>query len=352
MAGAAGPHPDADMLTAFAEGALGKRERESVLGHLAACANCRAVLGAAAEAAEAEREALRTPVTMPRRPTWGVLAGLATAAVLLAVSGIVVRQQLRRVAEPPAVAQNTAPAAPPQSSPAEARPAPLAKRETRTMRKQAHAAPEKPRATAEAAPPPAQSGANGTMGAGNTQRAEVAAQLEAAGTLASARMAEPKVIVPSPVAAAPAAPVGGPEAVRAKTSSAAATTTAFVKADATPVVANVPQAELARPRWRIDAEGKPERAIGAGKWEPVALLQTGRMLAIATIGSQVWTGGENTELFRSADNGETWAPVTLPQKGGGAHTIVHIRLGAAGEITVAAKDGTAWTSTDGGATWK
>src|SRR5271154_6211616 len=35
------PHPDANLLTAFAEHALGAREREGVLAHLAVCGNCR-----------------------------------------------------------------------------------------------------------------------------------------------------------------------------------------------------------------------------------------------------------------------------------------------------------------------
>ena len=46
--GAPGPHPDADQLTAFVEQGLGAPEREKVLSHLSACANCREVVALAA----------------------------------------------------------------------------------------------------------------------------------------------------------------------------------------------------------------------------------------------------------------------------------------------------------------
>ena len=40
-------HPDADVLTAFAEQALAAREREGVLQHLALCADCRDIVALA-----------------------------------------------------------------------------------------------------------------------------------------------------------------------------------------------------------------------------------------------------------------------------------------------------------------
>jgi hypothetical protein len=50
-ANVAGEHPDADLLTAFAEKSLGDRERANVLTHLSACADCRDVLAIALQAA-------------------------------------------------------------------------------------------------------------------------------------------------------------------------------------------------------------------------------------------------------------------------------------------------------------
>ncbi len=45
-------HPDADVLAAFAEQALSQAERDSVLGHLALCADCREAVVLALPATE------------------------------------------------------------------------------------------------------------------------------------------------------------------------------------------------------------------------------------------------------------------------------------------------------------
>src|SRR4051812_10325102 len=61
----AGPHPDADLLTAFSERSLAGREREQVLAHLSTCTDCREVVALAApELAEASAAAA------PARPRW------------------------------------------------------------------------------------------------------------------------------------------------------------------------------------------------------------------------------------------------------------------------------------------
>lgn len=52
-------HPDAESLNAFAEQALGTREREEILVHLAACGRCREIVFLTREATELEMEAAR-----------------------------------------------------------------------------------------------------------------------------------------------------------------------------------------------------------------------------------------------------------------------------------------------------
>ncbi len=83
-------HPDADLLTAFAEQALPVRERDQVLAHLARCTDCREV-AALAGAAVAEPELVAAPKQVDRRPGrsfWSLrplrwTAAAATAAVVL-----------------------------------------------------------------------------------------------------------------------------------------------------------------------------------------------------------------------------------------------------------------------------
>jgi hypothetical protein len=113
-----GPHPEADLLTAFAEGSLTRRERESVLAHLSTCAHCREVLGVAADAApQVEVQAAPQLVARPVRPplrSW--LPWVSTAAAVVVVGSAVLVHELPRrrgmEAEPPAatVYKNAAPA--------------------------------------------------------------------------------------------------------------------------------------------------------------------------------------------------------------------------------------------------
>jgi len=83
-------HPDAEMLSAFAEQALGERERDEVLEHLAVCGRCRQVVALAREAAGAEVAAARRAPVRPRVwfRSWGL--ALAPAAAIAASAAIAI----------------------------------------------------------------------------------------------------------------------------------------------------------------------------------------------------------------------------------------------------------------------
>jgi hypothetical protein len=81
------PHPDVDLLTAFAEKALPERDRGAVMNHLADCSRCREMVALAQPT-----EALADSVVVPRRSPsglfflrWGALAVCAVLAVSFAV---------------------------------------------------------------------------------------------------------------------------------------------------------------------------------------------------------------------------------------------------------------------------
>src|SRR5260370_7647290 len=68
-------HPDADLLTAFAEQALSATERDGLLQHLALCGDCREVVAVALPPADiaaapivTDTDGLRTTVSKPRAP--------------------------------------------------------------------------------------------------------------------------------------------------------------------------------------------------------------------------------------------------------------------------------------------
>jgi photosystem II stability/assembly factor-like uncharacterized protein len=88
-------HPDADLLTAFAEHSLDAMERDSVVDHLARCADCRDVVALALPAMEATAVSATSDVRIGwfRLPAlrWGVVA-----AGLLAVTSVGVQQYKRR----------------------------------------------------------------------------------------------------------------------------------------------------------------------------------------------------------------------------------------------------------------
>ena len=97
------PHPDPDVLTAFAEQALSAAEREGVLQHLARCGDCRELVAlsippmessaqpVAAEESESLVSASRADENAGRRRSWFAWPGLrwaALAAGLIVAGGI------------------------------------------------------------------------------------------------------------------------------------------------------------------------------------------------------------------------------------------------------------------------
>lgn len=95
-------HPDAEMLSAFAEQALNAKERSEVLKHLAVCSRCRQVVALAREAAGTEVVGARHGVVRPRAwwRSWGLaLAPLAAAAAMAVIAIYVHERGVERSAE-------------------------------------------------------------------------------------------------------------------------------------------------------------------------------------------------------------------------------------------------------------
>src|SRR5579863_9520258 len=94
-------HPDADLLTAFAEQALPVAERDTVLEHLARCGECRDIVALALPASEALEPAVR-----PARSGWltgPVLRWGFVAAGVVVVASLSILQY-RRLSSPPTMA--------------------------------------------------------------------------------------------------------------------------------------------------------------------------------------------------------------------------------------------------------
>ena len=78
------PHPDANVLTAFAESSLLPPERTAVLDHLSHCAECREVVALALPATESLQPALQFSAS--RELTWPILRWSLTSAGVLALA--------------------------------------------------------------------------------------------------------------------------------------------------------------------------------------------------------------------------------------------------------------------------
>jgi hypothetical protein len=369
LAADGGDHPDAGLLTAFAESTLGARERRQVLDHLARCADCREVLALVADtepmpAVAAEGRWWRLRVLAPT---------LAAAAVVIAVSVVVVERQagLNQKRESAAVGREATgplPAAARQSAPA-----PMAAKATENKGIARKVAPvqaaqipamQAPDATgnsglkttlglvqpsqrqalpvAKKATPWRSSVALSPLDLGTTEAREQAKE-----ELVRRRAAAPEMAPPAAAAPGGAGVSGGSYVVPA-----APPTSAFANTMTAEALDRAPaDKSLARPHWRINAQGQAERALGGGPWMPVMSNVSAKMRVVSVFGGEVWVGGEKGLVYRSADGGETWEPVLLPEKGGKEHTILHIRFGSGGEIRIEAADGTSWVSEDGGTTW-
>jgi Photosynthesis system II assembly factor YCF48/Putative zinc-finger len=98
QASAASDHPDADLLTAFAEHALPERERSQVADHLSRCLDCRQVLVLSSpEVGAALSPALQSKLIPQPRPglfSWPVLrwGALAACVVVISAAGLLLTQ--------------------------------------------------------------------------------------------------------------------------------------------------------------------------------------------------------------------------------------------------------------------
>jgi hypothetical protein len=361
QAHSAGPHPDADQLTAFAEDALLDRERADVLGHLAVCESCRAIVHAASDAVEPKAAAVPSlqSARSPRR-VW--IRGIAVAASLVAIatsSILVYRATRTNPAGHPTIASAPAPAvpasqplasapAPPTVAPAEPRAkAPAPKRARTAMAPRTQAPPPPPSATETV------TGSNTPVPLTTTQGDTSAYSLGSTSTRgapSAQNQEEVQAQVMQQRSALAAAKVT-PEAAHAE-GHRIQDQRAFAGEFARSMHGAFMARPVERPRFRISDEGQIERSNEAGAWQPVAVGAAARFRVLSVAGPDIWAGGDHLRLFHSLDNGVTWLEVQLPGSADRTHAIAHIRIEPEHKLMVEADDGTAWRSIDGGVTWQ
>jgi hypothetical protein len=145
--------------------------------------------------------------------------------------------------------------------------------------------------------------------------------------------------------------VGG--AVGGKDQTAAASLKSGLVSSGQPAAVNkLAKAELPRAHWRITADGHLERALPGSAWTRVLADQPIAFRVVATIGSNVWAGGNGGALFHSTDQGETWNRVALNMNRQAERSaIVSIHFDNAVQGSVTTDSGATWVTSDGGQTW-
>src|SRR5581483_5835273 len=360
-------HPDADLLTAFAEHALAGSERKKVLEHLSACSACRDIVTLSLpQAAEAQPGASRARVSP--RSRWSVLRwGALAASLTVVVAAVLLRYPQREIVlhEHPSARVDgaTSPASREQAETAAAN-----KAVTAGTRAKARKAQEQPPTLAKSRPE------RGTPPEAAGRPSKGLADSYAAGVPSAAPEVKIMANAPQPAGAAAAMTASGEAASKAndKTSGAAAvagepavnSARVVAKAPMRALPASAPtggalatqsKAERARVdvtgaqalRWSVSASGQLMRSRdGGATWEPVVVDRAGApVLRAVFAGPQgVWTGGNGGALYFSAAAGATWKRVQPATRDGvavlGTMTRIEFADAARGTLTVRYGDAT------------
>ncbi len=289
---AIGPHPDPELLTAYAENSLSGHDRVNLLSHLAVCADCRDILYLAMP--EAEVQQVVTSTRWPRH--WGMRwATLTASVVILGVALFTDRGLLNHHSS------NTAP--PASIAALKAQPA-------ADLRDQ----PAETPMTAQRAPA-AQSAARARPAAKHmTAKPQAAMQFDQSGEVHLS------------------APMAGAEAKQRFSASNASV-----------------GARVSRTSWGLTPDGSVQRSTDAGTtWQIVSVGDGLHFRAIGSAGNQVWVGGSAGTLYHSADAGKSWA--RLPAIS--ADDITRIEFSDPLNGMVDTAKGQVWSTSDGGQSWR
>jgi hypothetical protein len=409
---AAEPHPDPDLLTAFAEQSLTRGERSRVLEHLARCADCREIVSLASPEVE-EVTADRRIKAGARWLNWPVLRwGVVTAGLAAVVSVGVLQYRERHVGRTTIIASKLIAAE--ERSAASSSPSANA---VAAFQPGVPAPPKTAQSPTENRRQLSRKTFQGSM-AFSTQRT-APAQVPAT----TAEASSPRVPAPpsgSVVRLVPRIPHTGLAAGTGQGASTAVevspaqaevqTETASVQTDQVEVVGKAKPAEQvlapasvfkSRPalRWTISNAGALQRSVDGGlTWQDVSIASAAlkkqvapakdvmtvevtaaapvmqpdnaatpakmksaaprripivfRAVSVSNDSMEVWTGGTPAALYHTIDGGNSWT-VVLPAESGMALTgdIVTIQFPDAQNVSVTTSSAENWSTHDGGQTW-
>jgi hypothetical protein len=406
-------HPDANLLSAFSENSLQKRERAQLMEHLAQCPQCRDVLALQVAAATQMGEEASPAKSPQRQREWLARTELrwaAVAASLAVVAGIFLLRQPDRVYQDRTPSSPATSALQPQGtkrqdSASNESKVEIAKKENRPVAVPENQISRNTSARSRAAkttqtPMPATSVATANANFDHFGREiwkdkvaappaptppAIASNAPLAGSApaASESGAAPKVSSetvevegrPEPQSVRHAAEAGDRKAEKQSANALTITAADSVSSEETTQPrqsgsiggfagystmakssASSPPARLPRPgeRWRVE-QGVLQRSENAGQTWSTLDIRTGAVpgLAIAFRGDEVWAGDSQGGLSHSSDNAQHWQRVLY----GGTEniegaTIVSVSIPSAGHVVIKNSAGHTWFTRDDGKTWR
>ena len=340
-------HPDADLLTAFAERALAGWERERVLNHLCGCAQCRQVVSLALP--ESSAVGISGPVPTASWFRTPVLRWAALAACLVVVAATVLIQrreqssrhevQIAMQQAPPAAGSQASNSTPSVPHDAASRSEAKAKIRQSPVLKAGNARQQLAPANTAGRTPSAPASANAATSDLKQPSETVEISSGAVVESAPSEKADQVLSTRNSAALAKTAPLFTP---RPSTETAASTIGGAAKLT-----------DFRPPNWRLSQDGLPERSFASGQWEKVQVDHKTGFRAIAAHEMEVWIGGPGGLLYYSEDVGLHWTRI-IPVSSNATlrDDIAAIDLTDHMHGKIHTSGGQTWVTSDAGKTWE
>lgn len=331
-----GEHPDADLLTALAEGNLSARERRSVLAHLAACPTCREVM--ALRSTPQVLPVSSGGATEPKATRWEWRMAAAAAAVCLVVAGV------WEIGRPVPLQTVAEPMKPEATAVAKSSP-PVLEQSAPKVSLVTSAASQKRKSDLSA------KASSARQRAELTKRAEYLAALKL--------QDQPGQIIAVPEQGAPTAQGiaqfqnQAPLLNKARSFAPRLASKDLVA----PLGGSVPSPTADRQMiWDLEAspnDGTIQRSDDGGQtWQTITVDRAATLYAVSASGLTVWVGGGSGKLFHSSDGGSSWSSVQLIYEG----ALVNDRIveidARGGNVKIKTASGATFVTRDGGARWE
>ncbi|HXM23648.1 MAG TPA: YCF48-related protein [Terriglobales bacterium] len=285
-----GDHPDPNLLTAFVERSLGKRERVQVVEHLSQCTSCREIVPLSATQPSIADAVSVVPASAGWL-SWPVLRWGALVACVMVVAAVVTLRQKHEARQIAATIAEGKPAAEmqlpvPNSVPNNAIEKKVASLQVPTLEGKAAFVAKQ---TASRQKAITSNPADGNHAAATSSPVEMADATTVPGRAKDA-------FAESQGAQAEKA-VGGPVARKRSMVPAGAASDALVPANLAP-------------RWTLSSDGTLQRSLDSGRtWQTIPVSSQTIFRALAANGLDIWVGGSAGALFHSSDAGQHWTQV-------------------------------------------